>query len=182
MTDNATVLDHPRMAAARAVATMADGKALIDGFLATMEELLGIVERETALVQKGWLAEAGKLNERKSELAGCYLAATLRLRASAAFLNLHLPDALRSLRARHDGFPGAPASQPDGAGDRACDRRKHHPQRRRRAHSPGRAARLRGGRARRRTQPQIGAADGAQPHRLMGRRRRANAWRAGAAI
>lgn len=89
---------------ARAVDTLREGQLLLESFLSTMQQLLEIVERETALVRKGWLAQAATLNAQKSELSGRYLAATLRLRASAAFLGRHFPNELRALMVRHESF------------------------------------------------------------------------------
>jgi len=69
-----------------------------------MDALLATVEDETALVRNGRVAEATRLAEAKSELAGRYLAETERLKANKNFLQRSLPDALAALRRRHDSF------------------------------------------------------------------------------
>jgi hypothetical protein len=69
-----------------------------------MENLLTTVEEETALVRGGRIKEAAQLGTMKSELAGYYLAETERLKASKGFMQQSLPDALASLRRRHESF------------------------------------------------------------------------------
>jgi hypothetical protein len=69
-----------------------------------MESLLTTVEEETALVRGGRIKEAAQLGTTKSELAGYYLAETERLKASKGFMQQSLPEALASLRRRHESF------------------------------------------------------------------------------
>src|SRR5262249_49180199 len=63
-----------------------------------------VVQQETEFVRHGRLAQAAKLEPRKSELAGQYYAAIERLKANAAFLRARLPDTLHKLQRRHDMF------------------------------------------------------------------------------
>lgn len=69
-----------------------------------MDALLTTVEEETTLVRAGKLSQAERLAAAKSELAGNYLAATERLKASRQFLSRSLPELLADLRRRHDAF------------------------------------------------------------------------------
>jgi len=69
-----------------------------------MDSLLTTLEEETALVRGGQIGEAAKLESAKSELTGFYLAETQRLKASKSFMQQNLPDALASLRKRHESF------------------------------------------------------------------------------
>ena len=69
-----------------------------------MDTLLALVEEETALVRAGKLNQASLLEAEKTELAGHYLAATERLKASRPYLAQVLPDTLDALRRRHDEF------------------------------------------------------------------------------
>lgn len=69
-----------------------------------MDALVETVERETSLVRAGKLSEAESLEAAKSELAGHYIAATEKMKASRDFLTANLPAALAELRRRHDAF------------------------------------------------------------------------------
>jgi hypothetical protein len=86
------------------IASVGEGEQAMTDLGRIMDSLLDTVERETALVRDGRLANASQLETAKSELAGHYLAATERLKASRDFIQTNLPDALAALRQRHDTF------------------------------------------------------------------------------
>jgi len=86
------------------VASAAEGEALIKHLLDVMEALLGTVEEETALIRAGKLAEATKLEPRKTELSGMYLADTQRIKSSQVYLDRVRPAMAKELRQRHDLF------------------------------------------------------------------------------
>ena len=69
-----------------------------------MDGLIRVVQQETELVRGGRLAQAGELAQSKADLAGRYVAAALRLRASDSQLMRIMPDELEALRRRHDAF------------------------------------------------------------------------------
>ena len=86
------------------IASLGEAQHAIANLERIMDSLLATVEEETALVRRGHIGEAAKLENAKSELAGIYLAETERLKASKIFMQRNLPDALKSLRQRHESF------------------------------------------------------------------------------
>lgn len=86
------------------IASVGEAQHAISNLERIMETLLTTVEEETALVRGGRIGEAARLGAAKSELAGYYLAETERLKASKGFMQQSLPDALASLRRRHESF------------------------------------------------------------------------------
>lgn len=86
------------------IASLGEAQHAIANLERIMDSLLATVEEETALVRGGQIREAAKLEGAKSELAGVYLAETERLKASKAFMQSNLPDALAALRQRHESF------------------------------------------------------------------------------
>ncbi|HEX2216576.1 MAG TPA: hypothetical protein VHG27_07805 [Xanthobacteraceae bacterium] len=81
-----------------------DGARFARGLAELMNALLAVIEQETELVRAGRLAEAATLGTRKSELAGGYVAELVRMKANAASWLRETPDALETLRRRHDAF------------------------------------------------------------------------------
>jgi hypothetical protein len=69
-----------------------------------MAELCDIVEEETVLVRAGHLTAAASVAERKSELAGTFMARALRVQASVRYLSRATPQLLDELRAQHEEF------------------------------------------------------------------------------
>jgi hypothetical protein len=63
------------IAAPRSVATLMEARQLADELMKVMNELLAIIEQETALVRNGHIREAIKLEAPKS---GTFRVATLR--------------------------------------------------------------------------------------------------------
>lgn len=86
------------------IASVGEAQHAIANLERIMDSLLATVEEETALVRAGHIGEAAKLESVKSELTGVYLAETERLKASKSFMQQSLPDALASLRKRHESF------------------------------------------------------------------------------
>ncbi len=87
-----------------AISSVGEAERVIANLGKIMDALLSTVEQETELVRAGRLADAGKLEATKSELAGQYLADTERLKASKPYLERGTPKALDALRARHETF------------------------------------------------------------------------------
>ena len=88
----------------RPVFDRAEADLLINHMIDVMEALLGIVEKETALVRTGRLGEAARLEPTKSELTQLYLTDTARLKLSQSYLTNTMPEPLADLRKRHDMF------------------------------------------------------------------------------
>ena len=89
---------------AQAPASKSEVVAMIAHLSGVMDELLAIIEQETALVRAGKLSDAAQLSQRKTDLATSYMSDAMRLKASpgmAAHLARHEID---DLRQRHDLF------------------------------------------------------------------------------
>src|SRR5215831_11667889 len=84
--------------------TLAEGERLIAEVKETLNALVQVVEEETVLVRKGYLAQAAKIEPKKAVLAGQYYATTQRLKANAKFLRANLPQQVGALSRRHDEF------------------------------------------------------------------------------
>ena len=93
-----------RSGATPPIASLGEAQHAIANLERIMDSLLATVEEETALVRGGRIQDAARLEGTKSELAGFYLAETERLKASKTFVQRNLPDALASLRKRHESF------------------------------------------------------------------------------
>ena len=89
---------------AQAPASKSEVVAMIAHLSGVMDELLAIIEQETALVRAGKLSDAAQLSQRKTDLAASYMSDAMRLKASpgmSAHLTRHEID---DLRQRHDLF------------------------------------------------------------------------------
>lgn len=71
---------------------------------ATMDDILRIVEQETALVRAGSLVEASRLQSAKTELANRYYAGASQIKAMLPALQSGQAPALADLKRRHDEF------------------------------------------------------------------------------
>jgi hypothetical protein len=71
---------------------------------ATMDDILHIVEQETALVRAGSLVEASKLQTAKTELANRYYAGASQIKTMLPSLQSGHPAALADLKRRHEEF------------------------------------------------------------------------------
>jgi hypothetical protein len=88
----------------RPVTTTADANELAAHYISVMDSLLDVLQQETALVRAGHLAQAGELEQTKTELSRLYVADTLRLRASRALINQIAPGTMPELIRRHNDF------------------------------------------------------------------------------
>lgn len=70
----------------------------------TMDDILQIVEQETALVRAGSLIEASKLQDAKAELANRYYAGANRIKGALPVLQSTQAPALAELKRRHEEF------------------------------------------------------------------------------
>jgi hypothetical protein len=86
------------------IASKAEATAAMIEIRNLMTELCEIVDEETALVRAGRLTSAGKMAERKSELARAFMNHAARLRASARYLANTTPRLFDDLRQQHEQF------------------------------------------------------------------------------
>jgi hypothetical protein len=84
------------------VSTSAEARKLADNLMAAMSDLLGVIERETALVRAGQLREAMASESRKRELSSRYVGAIGHLKASQKYLTETAPELLATLYRQHD--------------------------------------------------------------------------------
>lgn len=78
--------------------------AMIAHLSGVMDELLAVIEQETALVRAGKLSDAAQLSQRKTDLAAAYMSDAMRLKASPG-MTAHLArHEIDDLRQRHDLF------------------------------------------------------------------------------
>jgi len=88
----------------RRIETTAEAVELLTHISAVLDALLAVVEEETSLVRASRLAEASRLEPKKTELAGHYYAAIERLKQNVDFLRANVPDKLGGLQHRHEMF------------------------------------------------------------------------------
>jgi hypothetical protein len=86
------------------ITSEAEAAAVLTEIRRLMNELCDIVEEETTLVRAGHLTAAVSVAERKSELAGAFMARAARVQASVRYLARATPKLLDELRAQHDEF------------------------------------------------------------------------------
>lgn len=91
-------------AALPSVSTVADARKLADGLLKAMNELLELIERETALVRAGKVTEALRMEMQKTELSKRYLASVTLLKGSHGYMKGATPDLLTALVRHHETF------------------------------------------------------------------------------
>jgi hypothetical protein len=92
------------IAAPRSVATPMEARQLADELMKVMNELLAIIEQETALVRNGSIREAIKLEAPKTDISRRYIAMISLLKISQTYLAQTTPDLLSALRKHHDVF------------------------------------------------------------------------------
>ena len=93
-----------RPSAPSPLATPAEARRLAEGLMDIMTSLLGVVERETALVRAGDVRAAIALDLEKSDLSGKYVNAISRLKGNRDYLMQTTPDLLAALHRHHDVF------------------------------------------------------------------------------
>ncbi len=91
-------------AALPSVSSVTDARKLADGLLKAMNELLELIERETALVRAGKIAEAMRLETQKSELSKRYVSCVSLLKGSHVYMKRATPDLLTALQRHHETF------------------------------------------------------------------------------
>ena len=111
------------------IANVSEAERAIANLEKIMDRLVDTVEEETARVRAGHLRDAVELDEAKVELARAYAAETDRVTAAKDIIAKSLPEALDRLAPAARCIPRIAANQSDGAGDRACRLRRHHPRR-----------------------------------------------------
>lgn len=84
--------------------TPADAKRLAQEMMDAMTALLGLVERETALVRAGNIRQAMALEPDKGELSRRYVGSIGRLKASHKYMQAKTPELLTALHRHHDTF------------------------------------------------------------------------------
>ncbi|WP_398483155.1 hypothetical protein [Tardiphaga sp.] len=92
------------IAAPRSVATPMEARQLADGLMKVMNDLLAIIEQETALVRAGNIREAIKLEPPKADMSKRYITMITLLKMSQTYLASTTPDLLQALRKHHDVF------------------------------------------------------------------------------
>jgi len=95
---------RPAAAAQPSISSPADARKLADALMRTMDELLKLIEQETALVRAGKIAEAMKLDTAKTDLSRHYVSAIAGLRANQRYMTQATPDLLAALHRHHDTF------------------------------------------------------------------------------
>jgi hypothetical protein len=84
--------------------TPADARKLAENLMDVMSALLGVIERETALVRAGKLREAMAFEPEKTALSRRYVNAVGQLKASQKYLSQAAPELLTTLHRHHDTF------------------------------------------------------------------------------
>jgi hypothetical protein len=99
---------HPQRLQAPAPAPMAsnaaDARKLAEDLMDVMGALLGVIERETALVRAGKLREAMATETKKTELSRQYVNTVGRLKAGQKYMAQVAPELLTTLHRHHDVF------------------------------------------------------------------------------
>jgi len=99
MQNSMSTQNHPRR-----IETTAEAVELLAHIGTVLNALLAIVEAETDLVRDSRLAEASRLEPKKTELAGQYYAAIERLKQNTDFLRATVPNKLHAMQHRHEMF------------------------------------------------------------------------------
>jgi hypothetical protein len=86
------------------ISNPADARALADALMTIMDELLQLIEQETALVRAGKIREAMALDTAKTDLSRRYVSAIAGLRANQRYMAQAVPDLLSALHRHHDTF------------------------------------------------------------------------------
>jgi hypothetical protein len=76
----------------------------ISELAAAMDDIILLLEQETALVRAGRLADAAKLEATKAELAQKYYVGASRIKAALAQIRESAPEALASIERKHQEF------------------------------------------------------------------------------
>ena len=102
MTTFRTAPGSPRLP--HAVTTPAEAERLVIRLIDVMDDLLGVITKETVLVRAGRVHEAAQLARSITDHAVLYVALSTQLKASQPYLAATIPDIVAALRKRHDLF------------------------------------------------------------------------------
>jgi hypothetical protein len=91
-------------AAENPIASAGDAEHAIANLNTTMDRLEATVAEETTRVRAGNLRAARELDDAKSELARAYTVQIERVKAASDIIARALPEAVATLRARHEAF------------------------------------------------------------------------------
>jgi hypothetical protein len=95
---------RPTPAVQPSISNPAEARKLADALMRTMDELLKLIEQETALVRAGKVREAMQLDPTKTDLSRRYVSAIAGLRANQRYMSQATPDLLTALHRHHDTF------------------------------------------------------------------------------
>jgi hypothetical protein len=84
--------------------TATEARKLAENLMEVMSALLGIIERETALVRAGKLREGLAFDAKKTELSRRYADAIAELKVNQKYMTQVAPELLATLRRHHDAF------------------------------------------------------------------------------
>ncbi|WP_295854189.1 hypothetical protein [Tardiphaga sp.] len=94
----------PIAAPPRPAATPVEARKLAESMMDAMNNLLAVIEQETALVRAGKVREAILLESKKNEMSHRYIAMITLMKNSQKYLAQATPDLLSALRRHHDVF------------------------------------------------------------------------------
>ncbi|HZP76392.1 MAG TPA: hypothetical protein VFB45_09645 [Pseudolabrys sp.] len=97
-------MSEPQASRLAAVASPAEAEQIIARLGSIMDNLLAVVDEETALLRGGHLTEASKLGMKKAELARHYIDDAERLKEGKQSFAQAMPETLEMLRRRHEEF------------------------------------------------------------------------------
>jgi hypothetical protein len=86
------------------LATKAEAETLLQRMLETMDATIHVLEAETALVRKGKLVEAGRLQPDKAELARRFTNDMRVVQDNGATLKRLAPEMVERVRGKHERF------------------------------------------------------------------------------
>lgn len=93
--------EQPPSPLPRLINTAAAAQQVVTFFSGVMDELLAVLEEETALVRAGHVAKAAHLEAKKAQLAGQFFASAERFKANAKFLAQAVPDRFSALQQQY---------------------------------------------------------------------------------
>jgi hypothetical protein len=95
---------HPAAAMLPSISNPADARKFASALTTIMNDLLKLIEQETALVRAGNVREAILLESAKSDLSRRYMSAITGLKANQRYMAQATPDLLATLHRHHDTF------------------------------------------------------------------------------
>jgi hypothetical protein len=98
------MMPTPRKAPEQRITTREAAEGLMIDLTTAMDDLLGVLAKETTLVRAGRLRQARDLTEAKNDLAAAYTRLMLLARDEVAVLASFLPEETEALKRRHELF------------------------------------------------------------------------------